>query len=175
MLTMDVLRQCRLSSYSLRNASDDWPPHANARKRSSLRAISVGVAVNGARCIMILSRVDTLTFQSPLSSASAQTSVAGSVARQSKSRGPAGTPCTGTRSATGSDATTCSVLCAISSTVTSCAKRSYVTAYEYGRFSDAANTCTPSGAACTFVYNAGLPTRFTAPLLTSTTASCELP
>ena len=42
---------------------------------------------------MTLSRAGTFTFQSPPSSASAQTSVAGSVARHSKSRGPVGTPC----------------------------------------------------------------------------------
>ena len=51
---------------------------------------------------MTLSRAGTLTFQSPPSSASAQTSVAGSVGRHSKSRGPVGTPAIGTRSASGS-------------------------------------------------------------------------
>jgi hypothetical protein len=38
-----------------------------------------------------LSRIATLTFQSPPSSASAQTSVAGSVGRHVKLRGPVGT------------------------------------------------------------------------------------
>ena len=66
-----------------------------------------GAPVNGAVCIITLSRAGTFTFQSPPSSASAQTSVAGSVGRHSKSRGPVGTPAIGTRSASGSFASVC--------------------------------------------------------------------
>ncbi len=69
-----------------------------------MRAISTAGAVNGAFCSITLSRIGTWTFQSPPSSASAQRSVAGSVARQAKSRGPVGTPATGTRSVSGIDA-----------------------------------------------------------------------
>ena len=76
-------------------------PDRSRRSAARSRAISTGGAVNGALCIMILSRAGTFTFQSPPSSASAQTSVAGSVARHVESRGPMGTPWTGTRSASG--------------------------------------------------------------------------
>jgi hypothetical protein len=57
-----------------------------------VRSISAGGAANGALSSMILSRLGTVLFQSPPSSASAQISVAGSVARQSKSRRLVDTP-----------------------------------------------------------------------------------
>ena len=72
--------------------SDSLSPQENPEKRCSVLTSSVGAAVKGAFCIKTLSRAGTFTFQSPPSSASAQVSVAGSVARQAKSRGPVGTP-----------------------------------------------------------------------------------
>ena len=88
--------------------------------------------MNGAASDMTLSRAGTLTFQSPPSSASAQTSVAGSVGRHSKSRGPVGTPAIGTRSASGQLASVRVLLPARSQSSTSCAKFRYVVTYEYG-------------------------------------------
>ncbi len=98
-------------------------------KRCVVRVISVAGAVNGAFCSMTLSRCGTLTFQSPPSSASAQISVAGSVGRQENSRGPVGTPATGTRSVSGIDAMVVDVTAlrlAMFHTCTSRGKRSCV-------------------------------------------------
>ncbi len=84
-------------------------PPVEAAKRCSVRASSVAGAENSALCVITLSRFGTVFFQSPPSSASAQMSVAGSVGRHSKSRGPVGTPAIGTRSATSSFASTAAV------------------------------------------------------------------
>ena len=100
-------RQWRFSSYSWRRATPRRSLQSKPANRCSVRAISLAslappaAPVNGAASDRTLSRAGTLTFQSPPSSASAQTSVAGSVGRHSKSRGPVGTPAIGTRSARG--------------------------------------------------------------------------
>ena len=127
----NVLRQCRLSSYSWSSATPCCSLHSIPSNLCAVRAISTGIAVNGALTIITLSRAGTLVFQFPPSSASAHTTVAGSVGRHSWSRGPVGTPWIGTCSVTGSFASGVTFP-ERSHTSTSCAKRPYVTEYEYG-------------------------------------------
>ena len=155
-------------------ASPPFSPHQKPPKRCSVLTTSTGAASNGAFCIMIRSRSGTFAFQSPPSSASAQTRVAGSVGRHSNSRGPVRTPQIGTASASGSEATLCTTAPARSQTSTSRGNRSYVVMYEYGRWTVSTRMCCPSGAGETAAYSAGAPRSETLPLSTSTNASCEV-
>ncbi len=88
---MNVRIQCVVVVF-VRRATLGCSPHAMAVVALLGARDLSGGELNGALCSMTLSRAGTLTFQSPPSSASAQMSVAGSVARQEKSRGPVGTP-----------------------------------------------------------------------------------
>src|SRR5688572_7857663 len=124
--------QRRVRSFSVNRIAPpsvhDAPPY-----RYSVRAISEGAATNGALIVITLSRCGTLALGSPLSSASAHTTVAGARGCHWKLRGPGKTPPFGTLSATGNCATTFTGVPLRSHTSTLAAKFPYGTSLEYGR------------------------------------------
>jgi hypothetical protein len=65
------LHPVAFSSFSYWKATAGSAVHAKPSKRCAVRVISVGLPLNGAFSISTRSRCGTLTFQSPLSSASA--------------------------------------------------------------------------------------------------------
>ena len=81
-----------------------------------------------------------------------------------------GTPWTGTRSAVGSFAS--GVLLPLRSQISmSCANRSYVVTYEYGRVIVVTRMWLLSGEGSRSVYTAGLPSFVLVPVVVSTIAS----
>ena len=124
--------QRRARSFSVNSTA---PPsvHDTLPTRYSVRAISDGAAVNGALIVITLSRCGTLVFGSPLSSASAHTTVAGASGCHWKLRGPGITPPFGTLSATGSCAICFTGAPWRSHTSMLAAKFWYGTSQEYGR------------------------------------------
>ena len=119
-------RQCLMTSSSMRKARFARAPHQKPTYLAAVRVNSTGSPWKGAFAVITLSRSGTCTFQSPASSASAHTSVAGSVGRHSNSRGPVGTPPIGTASTSGSEATLCNTAPVGLHTSTSDGKRPYV-------------------------------------------------
>ena len=122
----------RARSFSVNSTA---PPsvHETLPTRYSVRAISDGAAVNGALIVITLSRCGTLFLGSPLSSASAHTTVAGASGCHWKLRGPGITPPFGTLSATGSCAICFTGAPWRSHTSMLAAKFWYGTSHEYGR------------------------------------------
>ncbi len=88
---------------------------------------SDGGPENGACSTRSRSRCGTCVRRSPPSSASAQTSVAGSIGFHVKSRGPTGTPCIGTVSFDGRSAIAATTAPARLQTSASLAKSEYGT------------------------------------------------
>ena len=152
---MRVHRRAR--SFSVNSTA---PPsvHETLPTRYSVRASSDGAAVNGALIATTLSRCGTLVFGSPLSSASAQTTVAGASACHWKLRGPGITPPLGTLSATGNCATCFTDAPCRSHTSTLAAKFWYGTSHEYGRFKRRTRMNWPSGDGAAVTKTAGVPT-----------------
>ncbi len=114
--------------------------HAIDWKRCSNRSHSSGWPSNGACSTQSRSRWGAAFRRSPPSSASAQASVAGSIGFHVKSRGPSGTPATGTVSFDGRSAITRTSLPALDHTSAVRAKPEYGSSRENGRFSRTTNT-----------------------------------
>ena len=118
-----------------------------------------------------MSRKGTRARGLPPSSASAQTSVAGSVGFHSYARGPGSTPPIGTTSASGRLAIARTVSPRRFHTSTSRGKSPAVTRYENGRLIRSTSTNSPLGDALTSSKIAGLPIGVFWPLTGFTSAS----
>ena len=143
-------------------------------KRNSVRSSSAGWPANGAASATTLSRCATVTFRSPLSSASAQTTVAGAVGFHLNDRGPVTTPLMGTVSAIGRST---SVRASAPSRVHrsyDVGKSSLVTMREYGCLMRCTRMNAPSGDGVASAITAGAPTAVTARVVASTLTSCAV-
>ena len=154
---MSHVRVTRVARSDSASIATPFSVHETPPNRNSVFAYSAGSPANGALSESTLSRAGTFAFGSPPSSASAQSTVAGSTGFQRYDRGPRFTPPIGTPSLAGSSP----ILRATSplrvQTSTSFGKPNAVTSRENGRLMRDTSMNCPSGDIEAAANIAGLP------------------